>query len=146
MSRMDLVSETFQVLLHKETATYAIDDYLRISGGRDNRSRSQNNLAGSAPFAADSDSEHSCGTMIDDDSFCQHEAKKRKLKVETSSSDARDSLRCRLWRQKLCEWVFQGKNAFGFARSILVALVSTRTQINLQQRSSNPNAFMYSKT
>ena len=119
---MEFSSERLEVLLSKESTTYRTTDYLKSSTpdiGDDDDScavdDSSSSVAGSSGTNDEADFRDSEMT-VDNDDPCQHEAKKRKLKqgdlpCPTTSIAAMDEAeRRQMWREKLCEWAYQGEN------------------------------------
>jgi hypothetical protein len=116
MSRMEYSSNTLQVLLTKESTTYRTNDYLKNSSEADPDETSSSSAAGSSGMKDETDSLDS--EIMDEDGPCRHEAKKRKLKNGGLSYPANsitatgmdEAARRQLWREKLCEWAYQGEN------------------------------------
>ncbi len=110
---MEYTSEEMQVLLRQESTTYATHDYL-------NSSACCPLMVDSHKFAqrpsSDDDSD-SRNTRMKSESSYHRESKKRKLRqgypqlTADMNSHHEDVRRRQLWREKVCEWVYQGEKS-----------------------------------
>ena len=119
----EYASESLQVLFAKERTTYRTNDYLKSSLDRlcgESSSSPGSNPSTSSAFSFRQDFELDSfdytQMMVDTDSY-QHEAKKRRVLEQgslpscpaDSINSVDEALRRQLWREKLCEWAYQGE-------------------------------------